>query len=136
MAHREWKRLLRYGVVGLMNTGVDFAVFAALVYGLGAAAIAAQPVSYLCGFANSYIWNRKWTFRSGKRASMPELVRFGVVNAVSFGVSTVVLMAIVNGLGWSALIGKAVSVVASLAVNYVGSRLWVFRGALESGEGT
>ncbi|MBB6678309.1 GtrA family protein [Cohnella lubricantis] len=119
-----------------MNTGVDFAVFAALVYGLHVAAIAAQPVSYLCGFANSYYWNRKWTFRSGKRANAMELIRFGVVNAVSFGVATIVLMAIVSGLGWSALIGKAASIFASLAVNYIGSRLWVFRSAVEGGEGT
>lgn len=115
---------------------MDFAVFAALVYGLGAAAIAAQPVSYLCGFANSYFWNRKWTFRSGSRVNLAELVRFGVVNAVSFGLATVVLMAVVSGLGWNALIGKAISIFASLAANYIGSRLWVFRGAAESGEGT
>lgn len=136
MAIREWNRLFKYGIVGLLNTFVDFAVFSALVYGLGVAAIVAQPISYLCGFANSYVWNRKWTFRSGKRVNVPELIRFGVVNAVSFGLSTVVLMAIVSGLGWSALIGKAVSIVVSLAVNYVGSRLWVFRGTAETGEGT
>lgn len=136
MAAREWKRIIKYGIVGGMNTGVDFAVFALLVYGLGAAAIVAQPISYLCGFANSYVWNRKWTFRSDRRSGVGELVRFGIVNAVSFGVSTVVLMAIVSGLGWNALLGKAVSIVASLAVNYIGSRLWVFRGAVESGEGT
>ena len=136
MAIREWKRLFKYGIVGLLNTFVDFAVFSALVYGLSAEAIVAQPVSYLCGFANSYIWNRKWTFRSGKRADVRELIRFGVVNAVSFGLATVALMAVVSGLGWNALIGKAASIVVSLAVNYIGSRMWVFRGAAESGEGT
>ncbi|GIO11124.1 putative membrane protein YngA [Cohnella xylanilytica] len=134
MNDREWRKMAKFALVGAMNTGVDFAVFAALVYGLEAKAIAAQPVSYLCGFLNSYLWNRSWTFKSGKRASASELIRFGAVNLLSFALATAVLLGLEQGLGWNALAGKAASILASLAANYAGSRLWVFREAGERGE--
>ncbi|THF82586.1 GtrA family protein [Cohnella fermenti] len=120
-------QLAKFATVGVMNTAVDLVVFSALVYGLGAASALAQTISYLCGFLNSYVWNRSWTFRTGKRASAGELLRFGIVNAVSFGVSMAVLLGMEKGLGFSPLAAKLVSIVASLAANYAGSKLWVFR---------
>ncbi|MBB6632687.1 GtrA family protein [Cohnella thailandensis] len=128
------KQLAKFATVGVMNTAVDFVVFTALVYGLGAASALAQTISYLCGFLNSYVMNRNWTFRSEKRASAGEVVRFAVVNAVSFGVSMAILLGLEKGLGWSPLAGKIVSVIGSLAVNYVGSKLWVFRESARNQE--
>ncbi|WP_027092355.1 GtrA family protein [Cohnella thermotolerans] len=134
MANREWRKMAKFALVGAMNTGVDFAVFAALVYGLGVPTGLAQPVSYLCGFANSYLWNRNWTFRTGKRADAMELIRFGAVNALSFALATAALLGIEQGIGWNALAAKAASIVVSLGANYLGSRLWVFRSGDKSGE--
>jgi len=51
-----------------MNTVVDFAVFALLAAG-GLSVLLAQWLAYGCGVLNSYLWNRRWTFRvKGKRS--------------------------------------------------------------------
>ncbi|MBB6732503.1 GtrA family protein [Cohnella zeiphila] len=131
---REWRKMAKFAFVGAMNTGVDFAVFAALVYGFGASTGWAQTVSYLCGFLNSYVWNRSWTFRTAGRIDVRELTRFGAVNALSFLLATAALLGLQKGLDWSPLAAKAASIVVSLAVNYVGSRLWVFRGETASAQ--
>ncbi|RUS45965.1 GtrA family protein [Cohnella sp. AR92] len=126
-ARGKIKQAAKFATVGAMNTAVDFVVFAVLVYGVDAVTALAQTISYLCGFLNSYLWNRKWTFRSEKRASAKEIGQFAAVNAFSFLLSMAVLLGLEKGLGWNPLAGKLASIVASLAVNYAGSKLWVFR---------
>ncbi|MBN2982857.1 GtrA family protein [Cohnella algarum] len=129
MANKEWLRVAKYGLVGVANTGVDFAVFAALVYGFGVMSGVAQIVSYGCGVVNSFWLNRRWTFRVQERANAGEWVRFMIVNALSFACATGVLLGLEHGLGFAAWAAKLVSVGASLAVNYTGTKLWVFRDA-------
>jgi len=129
VANREWLRLAKFGLVGIANTGVDFAVFVALVYGLDVMSAVAQVFSYGCGFVNSFFLNRRWTFRVKTRASAGEWIRFGIVNGVSFLCATGVLLGLEHGAGVTAWAAKLASVAASLAVNYGGSKLWVFRGA-------
>lgn len=60
-----------------------------------------------------------------------ELLRFGVAGALSFAVdySVLVLLTDVGGLHY--LLGAAVSFTASVAVNYLICRLWVFQGSGE-----
>lgn len=126
---REWWRMAKFALVGGLNTGVDFAVFVLLVYAFAMPPAGAQPISYACGVLNSYWWNRKWTFRSSSRAHAAEMVRFAAVNGLSFLAASAVLVGLGQGAGWSPLTAKLASIAASLAVNYAGSRWWVFREA-------
>lgn len=122
----ERMKLAKYALVGGLNTGVDFAVFCAFVYGFGMGSIAAQTISYLAGVANSYLLNRYWTFQVKSKRNMSELVRFIVINVASFAAATALLLGLEQWGAESAL-AKIVSVACSLVVNYVGYRLWVFQ---------
>ncbi|MBW5447293.1 GtrA family protein [Cohnella sp. CFH 77786] len=126
MLSKEQIRMAKFGLVGLMNTGVDFAVFVTLVYGLAFPSVWAQVISYGCGVASSYLLNRKWTFASGGRSSWSEIMRFAVVNGASFGLATGLLLGLEQA-GWTPALAKGASILISTAVNYAGSRYWVFR---------
>jgi putative flippase GtrA len=115
-----------------MNTGVDFAVFCALVYSFGLGSAWAQAIAYMAGVANSYLLNRYWTFKVKGKRSGAELTRFIAINALSFAAATAVLLGLEHG-GAELAIAKIVSVVFSLAVNYIGYRLWVFHEAAPQG---
>ncbi|TJY39783.1 GtrA family protein [Cohnella pontilimi] len=132
MLRPEQIRMAKFALVGVLNTGVDFAVFMLLVYTFGVPSAGAQVASFSCGIANSYWWNRKWTFRAAGKVNGRELLRFVAVNGLSLACATAVLLGLQHGLGWSPAAAKAVSILASLAVNYAGSRFWVFR--METGE--
>jgi len=123
----EGLKMAKYALVGGLNTGVDFAVFCALVYGFGMGSAWAQTISYLAGVANSYLLNRYWTFRVKGKRSAAEIVRFAAVNVLSFALATAVLLGL-EYWGAEAALAKFVSIGCSLAVNYAGYRLWVFRG--------
>lgn len=123
----EIKRVSKFAAIGVLNTGIDIAIFAALVYALRWPSLPAQCVSYFLAFLNSYWWNRRWTFGMRERGSARELLKFAAVNALSFLCATGALVAAEQAAGLAPIAAKLVSVAASLAVNYAGSKLWVFR---------
>ena len=61
-------QLVKYNIVGVINTLVDFLVYQLLTY-LGMKYAIAQCISYSCGILNSYFFNSRWTFKrdSGRR---------------------------------------------------------------------
>ena len=71
--------LVRFGTVGAGNTLVDFVVFF-LLTSLHVPYLAAQLFSDSAGVANSYIWNRTWTFQVKEKAHGAEIVRFIMIN--------------------------------------------------------
>lgn len=119
--------MAKFALVGVINTGVDFVIFIALVYGLSMLSIWAQFISYGFGVINSYWWNRKWTFRSEGQANLGEMLRFFVLTGSSFAAATALLLVLEHGMGWWPILAKALSVAVSVAVNYAGSKFWVFR---------
>jgi putative flippase GtrA len=74
------RRMARFGLVGVLNTGLDFLVFVLLFYGLGWSLLVANSLGYLTGLANSYLLNSRWTFgdRIGGRAPMRPLLYAGL----------------------------------------------------------
>lgn len=115
----------KFALVGLLNTGVDVAIFFLLTW-IGTPYVAAQVVSYSCGAANSYLLNKVWTFRSSG-ISYTEIVRFTVVNLVSLGISVVVLSLLHGTAGLELAAAKGGATVCALAANFIGNKLWVFR---------
>jgi putative flippase GtrA len=58
---------VRFLLVGLANTLVDAALYFSLSSGaflLVVPRLAAKAIAYAAGVANSFYWNRRWTFRS------------------------------------------------------------------------
>lgn len=118
--------ILKFGVVGLMNTAVDAAVFLILTTA-GVPALAAQAVSYGCGVLNSYWWNGRWTFRDvDRRGSGSEMVRFIIINLLVLAGSTFLMYLLNSVLGWSLWISKTATTMAGMLINYMASRYWVF----------
>jgi putative flippase GtrA len=119
------REFIRFVLVGMLNTGVDVAIFTLLIWS-GAAYLAAQTVSYTCGAANSYLLNKLWTFRSCG-LSYAEMVRFALVNLVSLGISLALLALFHHQAGMGLAAAKGGATVCALAANFLGNKLWVFR---------
>ncbi len=87
----------------------------------------ASTVGYAAGVANSYFMNRRWTFGVRHDVNAAEFSKFVVVNLVSLGLNLAVLQALTS-LGWTPELAQAGAIVVSLAANFVGNKLWAFRG--------
>jgi putative flippase GtrA len=116
---------LKFGCVGVLNTGLDVAIFFLLTR-LGTPYLAAQVVSYSCGAANSYLLNKLWTFRTCG-LSYSEMARFTTVNLVSLAISVVALKLLHDGAGLGLALSKGGATAIALGANFLGNKLWVFR---------
>lgn len=131
------RSLFKFGIVGCINTGVDFGVFTLLWDVLGVNYIISQAAGYTAGILNSFLMNKYWTFAAGnsKIHTSVQFVRFVAVNAISLGIS-LLGMKLLNTLpGMNMYVAKITVTVVVQAVNYLGYRLWVFRGVSRSREG-
>ena len=133
-------RVKRFATVGVLNTVIDFLLFGILTIGLGVQVALANTISYSAGIANSYAWNRNWTFsdrRSDRWAG--ESLKFVLANLGGLGVNTAIVWLAVAGYGASSRAGlvdlpgavvlpcaKALALVGSTVFNYIAFHSWVF----------
>ena len=158
MAHKEeakktiWQ-MVKFAIVGVLNTLVDFAVFQTLNLTLGWV-YAAQVLGYTFGVINSYLWNSNWTFREQRTRSLKEMGLFLLVNIASLGVSLGMMWLLREVFGvtneWVAqwmpkalagfikgdTVAKLIATVFAIAVNYLGNRLFVFKKKTDKAEGS
>lgn len=121
-------QLIKYNVVGVMNTAVDFIVYQILMF-LGVHYALAQCLSYSCGIVNSYFFNSRWTFRGGeKKYTSSQFLRFILVNLISLAVSVALLKVCYQVIGIeSDLYSKAIVTPVVMVINFLGTKLFVFR---------
>lgn len=124
---RESWRVAKFGFVGMLNTLVSAAVYAALRWA-GTGIDVSYVVSYAAGIANSYAWNRTLVFHSSDTRRLRQALLFA---AGALGCMAV-QWACLRGLmlfGLPEAVAYAVSLVVSPVLNYVFNRLVVFREA-------
>ena len=121
----EFFKLVKFSITGVINTGVDFAVFIILGY-IGVPTYLAQAVSYSCGMVNSYIINRSWTFKSKGRFWSKELIKFVASNMMQMLLSIVVMWVFISKVGMVKIVAKACATVIILLIGFSINRIWVF----------
>jgi len=128
-----WKGLgqfIKFNVVGIMNTAVDFGVFMILNHYLGLIYAVSQVISYSCGMVNSYFLNKFWTFQKREGFTAIEVTKFILVNLCSLGVSLLVLYILQSKWSWEVLPSKVLATGFSVGVNFLGNKFWVFEATV------
>ena len=122
-------QLACFCVVGGINTLVDMGIFSLIYYVFlgGNEALYGLPFAagYLCGVACSFVLNKLVTFRdkgSAKRQWLP----FLLINLVTLGIGQGA-MALLRLAGITGVLAKLITVPVTLVINFLGSRLIVFR---------
>ncbi|WP_028403218.1 GtrA family protein [Ectobacillus panaciterrae] len=116
---------IKFGIVGILNTGIDIAIFTLLTYA-GIPYLLAQCISYGSGVLNSYILNRSWTFQRKEKVNQREFLKFTGVNLITLGITSGLLIILYQHAGWPMLISKLCTTAIGVVVNFIGTRLWVF----------
>ena len=123
-------QFLKFNAVGLVNTLIDFVIFT-LLHSLGMVYALAQVISYSAGTANSFILNKKVTFKDRNRGNhegfdKAQLLKFIVLNLVVLGISLLLMHLLTDKLGIQVLISKVLVTFVTVIINFFGSRKWVF----------
>lgn len=76
-------QMVKYGIVGVMNTIVTLSVIFICKSMLGFHPMFSNTVGYIAGFINSFLWNKTWVFKS-KNKYGKELLKFATGFAVCY----------------------------------------------------
>jgi putative flippase GtrA len=142
-SHPRYWEFLRYSVVGFSSTVIDFGIFALLTDGYGWRPLSANPISFLLGVTNGFIWNRYWTFKgAAHQEPVSQYVRFVLVNLGGVLIDQAVL-ATALGVGpllglssqMSKWVGKVVAIPFVVAWNFSANVRWTFHRRHLSADG-
>lgn len=82
-------RFLKFSIVGLTGTVVDFGVLNLLRLLLNVPLVWAQAISFICAVINNFLWNRYWTYPESRTKGAPkQLVQFFLISIVGILIRT------------------------------------------------
>jgi len=124
-------QLLRFLLVGLVNTAVGLSSIWALIGLAGWTDLPANATGYAVGLVCSFVLNRRWTF-AYKGAWWPALWRFIVVFFIAYAANLLIFFTLRDGLGMDRYLAHAVATVPYTLVFFAGSSLFAFRASTSS----
>ena len=136
---RKNEEMLRYLIVGALTTLLNYAVYAGtflLAKGLPGDYQIANTVSFLVAVVFAYFANKKAVFRtvtSGAADALREAGFFFVMRLVSFGFDVGMMALLVDVWRADELLAKIPVVFVIVLLNYVFSKLYIFRKPEDQG---
>lgn len=145
------KKFLKFGLIGVLNTLVDFVVFYVLdkyligggptVVLLGMTLVMgpyiSNFISYVIANIHSFVWNKLWTFKKKDKITRQEALRYILTSIGYVAVSTVCLaifMAALEAVPLPAflspdsipMLAKIPTAGITIFYNYLMNKFWVF----------
>ncbi|MBI2054876.1 MAG: GtrA family protein [Candidatus Sungbacteria bacterium] len=130
---------VKFGIVGVLNTTLDFGVLNILILATGfekGLPLAILNVgSFAAAVTNSYFWNRRWVFGGASGNEVAKFAEFIVVSLVGAIISSAMVGSItqyftpplgLSGAQW-ANVAKAAAVLFAMVWNFLGYKFVVFR---------
>ena len=127
------RQVVKYGIVGASNTILTFVIYTIAVE-VGVPYLIALIVGYVAGSLNSYLLNRRWTFRAGHIAHTTVGPRFAIVQIVAILANLGLLYLFVHDLAVHKILAQAILTVPVLAVTFFVNRAWSFAAPAEAGQ--
>ncbi len=122
--------ILVYLVFGVLTTLVNYIVYLPCYNVLGLSSSVSNVIAWVAAVAFAYLTNKPFVFRShdwSAKTVIPELTKFIGTRLGSGGLETVILLVAVDWLGMNGNVWKLVTSVLVVVLNYIGSKLLVFR---------
>lgn len=122
-------KAISFGLVGVINSVVDFGVFSFAYYYLGLSIIAANTLAWVIAVTGSYVMNSTITFaaESGRRLGLKRYFGFALSQVAGFLANTATVWCLVELVRIPAWAAKVVAIGVSFAVNFSLSHFVVFR---------
>lgn len=150
------RQFLKFAAVGAMNTAIDWSLAFFLTFytplprvlGAGLVSLTSVPVrpevaavwltkliSSGTATVNSFIWNRRWTFRvRGKQARARQFAKFVTVNVIGMLLNSTITALLLRPFlpeppRIAFLVCQATATALVLFWNFFANKYWTFRGA-------
>ena len=122
--------IVSYLFFGVCTTIVNYLIYIPCYNFWGMSATVSNMIAWVVAVAFAYLTNKPFVFKSydwSAKTVVPELTKFIGCRIGSGAAETLILFLAVDLLGWNGNIWKLVTQVMVVILNYIGSKLLVFR---------
>ena len=129
LVKKHWD-IVSYLFFGVLTTAVNYVVYLPCYNLLGLSAALSNAVAWVVAVAFAYLTNKPLVFKSydwSMKTVLPELAKFVACRVGSGALETGLLLVCVDWLGWDGNLMKLITSVLVVILNYIGSKLLVFK---------
>jgi putative flippase GtrA len=139
--YRRWRMLVheltKFGIVGAINTALDFGVANVLHVGFDTNQYLAKTVSVTIAATSSYFMNRYWTFRHRARTGLGrEYALFFLLNGVGLVIALACIWLVMGPLGRQGVlwfnVAQVLGLVLGMLFRFTTYKRWVFVAPADS----
>lgn len=129
-------KAISFGLVGLVNSAIDFAIFSFAYYYLALPIIIANSLAWIIAVSGSYVMNSTITFaaESGRKLAVDRYFGFALSQAAGFLANTATVWGLVELLHIPAWAAKVAAILVSFVVNFSLSHFVVFKARRPHGD--
>ncbi len=138
-------RFIKFALVGVSGTVVDFSIFNLCISIFHIEPVIASVCSFSVAVVNNFVWNRLWTYPESKDIPfLPQLIKFGIISVIVLIIRTPLFAALENPLILSLQksippdfylsaqtighnVALAIAIVVVLFWNYFANRFWTYK---------
>ena len=129
LVEKYWD-IVSYLVFGVLTTVVNYVIYLPIYNFCGVSAAVSNVIAWVGAVAFAFLTNKPFVFQShdwSAKTVTPELTKFISCRLASGILETLILLLTVDCLHWNGNVWKLVTQVLVIIINYVGSKLLVFR---------
>ena len=127
---KKYEEIISYLFFGGMTTVVNYAVYLPCYNWLGISGAVSNVIAWVAAVAFAYLTNKPFVFKShdwSAKVVIPELTKFVSCRVGSGLLETAIIFLTVDCLHWNGNVIKLLTSVLVVVLNYVASKLLVFR---------
>ena len=127
---KKYWDIVSYLFFGVLTTLVNYAVYLPCYNLLGMSGTVSNVIAWVVAVAFAYLTNKPWVFKShdwSSKVVIPELAKFVACRIGSGVLETGIIFVFVDCLAFDGNVFKIVTSVLVVILNYIGSKLLVFR---------
>lgn len=127
---KKYWDILSYLFFGVLTTVVNYVIYLPCYNLLGFSAVVSNGIAWVVAVAFAYLTNKPFVFKShdwSAKAVVPELTKFVGCRVGSGLAESLILLLAVDIMGWNGNIWKLLTNVLVVILNYIGSKLLVFK---------
>lgn len=126
----KYRDILIYLIFGVLTTIVNYVIYLPVFNICGLTAAVSNIIAWIGAVIFAFLTNKPFVFHSHDwtaKTVVPELTKFISCRIASGVLETVILLLTVDCLHWNGNVWKLVTQVLVIVMNYVGSKLLVFK---------
>ena len=121
-------RFLKFGVVGVSGTVIDFGLTWLLKEKCHVKKFVANTIGFVVAASSNYILNRIWTWGSHSQQVGAEYFKFFGVSVIGLGLNTLILYLLNEKVHWNFWLSKVCATGVVMVWNFLANNYFTFAG--------